>query len=53
MSQPTMPQVISLTKAWVKTYPNVKALNDSVSRFIIQGCHAYSIVQDPAFLELF
>lgn len=52
MSQPTMPQVINLTKAWVKTNPNVKALNDSVSRFIIQGCHAYSIVQEPAFLEL-
>jgi len=36
MSQPTMPQVISLTKAWVKTNPNVKALNESISRFIIQ-----------------
>ncbi|CAI6375939.1 unnamed protein product [Macrosiphum euphorbiae] len=47
-----MVQVINLTKAWVKTNPNVKALNDTVSRFIIQGCYAYSIVQEPAFLEL-
>lgn len=32
MSQPTMPQAINLTQAWVKTNPNVKALIDSVSR---------------------
>jgi hypothetical protein len=44
MSQPTMPQIINLNQAWAKTNPNVKALNDSVSRFIIQGRHAYSIV---------
>jgi len=36
MSQPTMPQIINLTQAWAKTNPNVKALNDSVSRFIFK-----------------
>lgn len=36
----------------MKTNPNVKSLNDSVSKFIIQGCHAYSIFQEPAFLKL-
>jgi len=51
-TQPTLSQVINLKQPWAKTNPNVKALNDSVSKFIIQGCHAYSIVQEPVFLEL-